>query len=139
MRLAAALNEHGLVPGASAKARQWMVNQVRAADDMRRDEIDARVTDNLALTVGTTVVGMGESIKATTVAADAPTAERDLDAYYARAQRLLPDGSAAWYWNDLYDRGMDEVDAGVRVAALASLGFKDVIEKVAVEQIDAWR
>lgn len=139
MRLAAALNEHRLVPGASAKARQWMINQIRAADDMRRDEIDARVTDNLALSVGTTVVRMGESITTTTVAADAPTAERDLDAYYVRAQRLLPDGSAAWYWNYLCDRGMDEVDAGIRVAALASLGFKDVIEKVAIEQIDAWR
>lgn len=116
-----------------------MVNQVRAADDLRRDEIDAKVSDNLALSVGTTVVGIGESITTTAVATDAPTPERDLDAYYVRAQRLLPDGSAARYWNDLCDRGMDEVDAGVRVAALASLGFKDVIEKVAVEQIDGWR
>ncbi len=139
MRLAAALNEHGLVRGASAKARQWMVNQIRAADDMRREEIDARVADNLALTVGTTVVGMGDDLSTRTVTADAATAERDLDAYYVRAQRLLPDGSAAWYWNDLCDRGMDEVEAGVRVAALASLGFKDVIERVAVEQIDNWR
>jgi type III restriction enzyme len=139
MRLAAALNEHGLVPGASAKARQWMVNQIRAADDMRRDEIDAKVADNLELSVGTTVVGMGEAISTTTVTADAATAERDLDAYYVRAQRLLPDGSAAWYWNHLCDRGMDEVEAGVRVAALAALGFKDAVEKVAVEQIDTWR
>ena len=49
----------------------------------------------------------------------APTVERDLDGYYTRAQRLLPDGSAAWYFNDLCDRGYDEVDAGVRVAAMA--------------------
>lgn len=139
MRLAAALNEHGLVTGASAKARQWIVNRVRAADDLRHDEVDARVADNLALTVGTTVVAMSEEVSTATVTADAATAERDLDAYYVRAQRLLPDGSAAWYWNDLCDRGMDEVDAGVRVAALAALGFKDVIEKAAVEQIDSWR
>lgn len=139
MRLAAALNEHNLVSGASSKARQWIVNRVRAEDDLRREEIDARVADNLALTVGTTVVGMGEQITTDTVTADAATAERDLDGYYVRAQRLLPDGSAAWYWNDLCDRGMDEVDAGVRVAALAGLGFKELIEKAAVERIDAWQ
>ena len=139
MRLAAALNEQGLVTGASAKARQWIVDQMRAADGARRDEIDARVADNLALTVGTTAVGMGEEITTETATADAATAERDLDGYYVRAQRLLPDGSAAWYWNDLCDRGSDEVEAGVRVAALASLGFKDVIEQEAVEQIQTWR
>ncbi|UIR39650.1 hypothetical protein LZP97_26520 (plasmid) [Rhodococcus sp. DMF-1] len=32
MRLAAALSEHNLVPQASAKARQWIVDQTRAAD-----------------------------------------------------------------------------------------------------------
>lgn len=139
MRLAAALNEHGLMPGASAKARQWIVDQMRAADGLRRDEVDAKVADNLALTVGTTTVGMGTEITAQTLTAEGATAERDLDTYYVRAQRLLPDGSAAWYWNDLCDRGLDEVEAGVRVAALASLGFKDVVEREAVEQIRAWR
>lgn len=139
VRLAAALNEHGLVSNASSKARAWIVNQVRAAEAAQVDEVNAMVADTLALSVGTLTVGLGSEITTTTQVADAPTAERDLDGYYTRAQRLLPDGSAAWYYNDLCDRGVDEVDAGVRVAALAALGFKDVVEKQAVQQIRTWR
>ncbi|MGH8995578.1 MAG: DEAD/DEAH box helicase, partial [Acidimicrobiales bacterium] len=139
MRLAAALNEHGLVPNASTKARAWIVNQTRAADSARQDEIDAKVSDALALTVGTLTVGLGAEITTSTNVAEARTVERDLDGYYARAQRLLPDGSAAWYYKDLCDRRVDEVEAGVRVAAMAALGFKEVIERQAVEQIKKWR
>lgn len=139
MRLAAALNEHGLVTGASAKARAWIVNQVRAADATRQDEIDAKVNDLLALTVGTLTVGLDAEITTSDAVTDAPTAERDLDGYYTRAMRLLPDGAAAWYYNDLCDRGVDEIDAGARVAALAALGFVDVIEKQAAAQIATWR
>ncbi len=139
VRLAAALNEHGLVTGASAKARQWIVDQVRAAHGQRAEEVDAKVVDILALTVGTTTVAMGEAVTTQTATADAATAERDLDAYFTRAQRQLPDGSGTWYWKDLCDRGEDEVEAGVRVAALAGLGFGAVIEAAAVQQIDTWR
>jgi len=103
------------------------------------DEVDAKVADTLALSVGTLTVGLGTEITTTAQVADAPTAERDLDGYYTRAKRLLLDGSAAWYYNDLCDRGVDEVDAGVRVAALAALGFADVVEKQAVQQIRTWR
>ena len=103
------------------------------------DEVDAKVAETLAPSVGTLTVGLGTEITTTTQVADAPTAERDLDGYYTPAQRLLPDGSAAWYYNDLCDRGVDEVDAGVRVAALAALGFADVVEKQAVQQIRTWR
>lgn len=140
MRLAAALNEHGLVPNASTKARKWIVDQMRAADTAQQEDIDAKVTDNLALSVGTLTLSLDNDITAAaTVTADADTSERDLDAYYARAQRMLPDGSAAWYYNDLCDRGTDEVDAGVRIAAMATLGFKDIIERQAIEQIRTWR
>lgn len=139
MRLAATLNEHNLVANASKKAREWIVNQIRAADSQRQDEIDAKVTDTLALTVGTLTVGLGAEITTSTSTTDSPTVERDLDGYYTRAQRLLPDGSAAWYYNDLCDRGVDEIDAGVRLAALAGLGFKDIIERQAAEQIKTWR
>ena len=139
MRLAATLNEHGLVANASKKARDWIVNQMRAADSQQQDEIDAKVSDTLALTVGTLTVGLGPEITTTTTTTDSPTMERDLDGYFTRAQRLLPDGSASWYFNDLCDRGYDEVDAGVRLAAMAGLGFKDVVERQAAEQIMTWR
>ena len=139
MRLAAALNEHGLVSGASTKAKQWVVDQVRAADSQRSDEVARKADDIQSLSVETSVVGYGESVMIGTELTDVATVERDLDAYFVRAQRLLPDGSASWYFNDLCDRGMDEVDAGVRLAAMAALGFKDVIERQATEQIKSWR
>lgn len=139
MRLAAALNEHNLVTAASTKARAWIVNQIRAADATRRDEVDAKVADLLALTVGTLTVGLGAEITTSNAIANAPTAERDLDNYYTRALRLLPDGSAAWYYNDLCDRHVDDIDAGARVVALAALGFAEVIENQAAAQIAAWR
>lgn len=139
IRLAATLNEHGLVANASAKARGWIVNQMRAADEQRQDEIDKAVDDILTLMLGTTVVGYGKEITYDTERTQAVTSERDLDGYYNRAMRLLPDGAAAWYYNHLCDRGYDEVDAGARVAALASLGFKEVIEQQATELVRTWR
>lgn len=139
MRLAAALNEHGLVSNASSKARAWIVDQMRAADGQRDGEIDKKVEDILALTVDTTVVGYGSAIMIGSEQREVATGERDLDGYYNKAVRLLPDGSAAWYYNDLCDRDYDEVDAGVRIAAMAGLGFKDIIEAEAVDLIKQWR
>ncbi|WP_280491059.1 DEAD/DEAH box helicase [Nocardia asiatica] len=139
MRLAAALNEHGLVPSASSKARAWVVDQMRAADSQRKEEIDARVKDILALTVGTTVVSYGAAIMLSVGQEQAATSERDLDGYYNRAVRQLPDGSAAWYYNDLCERDYDEVDASVRVTAMAQLGFKTLVEEQAAELIGSWR
>ncbi len=139
MRLAAALNEHGLVSNASGKARAWIVDQMRAADGQRQDEIDKTVADILSLTIGTTVVGFGAAVLLAEERRDVATGERDLDGYYNKAVRLLPDGAAAWYYNDLCNRDYDEVDAGVRVAAMAGLGFKEVIEEKAKELIGKWR
>ena len=139
MRLAAALNEHGLVANASTKAKRWIVDQLRAADGQLQEEIDAKVEDILTLTVGTLTVGMGAEITTQTETVNAVTVERDLDSYFVRAQRVLPDGSASWYFNDLCDRGMDEIEAGVRLAAMAALGFKATIEREAAEQIQSWR
>lgn len=139
MRLAAALNEHGLVTNASAKAKQWVVDQLRAADAQQAEEVDSKVADIQTLSVETSVVGYGDPVMIGAELTDVATVERDLDAYFIRAQRVLPDGSAAWYYNDLCDRGVDEIDAGVRLAAMATLGFKDVIERQAAEQITNWR
>jgi type III restriction enzyme len=139
MRLAAALNEHGQVSNASMKARQWIVDQVRAADSQRQDEIDAKVNDILALTVGTTMVHYGGEIMMSTGTSNVATSERDLDGYYNKAVRLLPDGAAAWYYNDLCDRDYDEMDAAARVAAMAGLGFKELVEKAATQLIASWR
>ncbi|WP_203338622.1 DEAD/DEAH box helicase [Nocardioides limicola] len=145
MRLAAALNEYGPAPGerfvanAPTKAKAWIVDQMRAADGQRKDEIDKKVDDILALKVGTTVVGYGEAIMLSGDTQEFATSERDLDGYYNKAVRLLPDGAAAWYYNDLCNRDYEEVDAGVRVAAMAGLGFKDVIEEAAASLIRTWR
>lgn len=139
MRLAAALNEHGLIANASSKAKQWIVDQLRAADSQRSEEIGAKAADIQTLSVETSVVGYGDATMISTELVDVATVERDLDAYFVRAQRLLPDGSAAWYFNDLCDRGVDEIDAGVRLAAMAALGFKDTVERQAAEQIRNWR
>ncbi|TLG09442.1 phosphate ABC transporter permease [Nocardia cyriacigeorgica] len=139
VRLAAALNEHSLVTNASLKVRSWIVDQMRAGDSQRKEEIDAKVKDILALTVGTTVVSYGEAIMLSVGEEEAQTSERDLDGYYNRAVRLLPDGSASWYYNDLCDRGYDEVDAAVRVTAMAQLGFKALVEEQAAALIDDWR
>ena len=140
MRLAAALNENGLVPKASEKAKQWIVDQMRALDGAHRDEIDAKVADNLALTVGVLKVGYGTEVTSSLATTNVNTDERDLDGYYARAKRTMPDGSAAWYYNDLCDnQGLDDVTAMVRVAAMASLGLKDKLEKQAEAQVATWR
>jgi type III restriction enzyme len=139
MRLAAALNEQGLVANASMKAKQWIVDQLRAADTQQREEVDAKVEDIQTLAVATLTLGMGAQLTTTSETVEAATAEGDLDSYFVRAQRVLPDGSASWYFNDLCDRGVDEIEAGVRLAAMAALGFKEIIERQAVEQIKAWR
>lgn len=139
MRLAAALNEYQLVKNASGKARAWIVTQMRAGDGQREDEIEAKVKDILALTVGTTVVGYGAQITLSTETMDAATSERDLDGYYNKALRVLPDGAASWYYNELCGHGYDEVDASVRVAAMADLGFKSLVEEQAATLIRSWR
>jgi len=139
MRLAAALNEQGLVANGSKKARQWIVAQISAVDAQQTEAIDAKVADYRSLTIGTTVVGMGAEVTSETTKAPERTVERDLDVYFQRAKRLLPDGSASWYYKHLCDGGMDDVDAAVRVAALADLGFRDVVEQEALELIEAWR
>jgi type III restriction enzyme len=139
MRLAAALNEHGLIPGASAKAKKWITDQIRAADGQRSTEVDSTVDDVLSLKVSTTMIAYGETLMQSMGLADIPTNERDLDGYFTRAQRLLPDGSANWYFNDLCDRGVDELDAAARLTAMAQLGFKDIIEEQAAALITDWR
>ena len=139
LRLAAALTEHGLVAQGSAKAKQWIVDQMRAADGQRSHEIDAKVADILSLTVSTTMVAYGETIMESVGKADTATNERDLDGYFRRAQRVLPDGSANWYYNDLCDAGEDEVDAAARLTAMAELGFKEIIDTQAAALISSWK
>ncbi len=139
LRLAAALTEHGLVGNGSAKAKQWIVDQMRAADGQRSHEIDAKVADILSLTVSTTMVAYGDTIMQSVGKADTATNERDLDGYFRRAQRVLPDGSANWYYNDLCDAGEDEVDAAARLTAMAELGFKEIIDTQAAALINSWK
>ncbi|KMV16485.1 phosphate ABC transporter permease [Mycolicibacterium conceptionense] len=139
MRLAAALTEHGLVSQGSAKAKQWIIDQTKAADGQRSNQIDAKVKDILSLTVSTTMVAYGETLMQSVGKADTATNERDLDGYFRRAQRVLPDGSANWYYNALCDAGEDEVDAAARLTAMAELGFKEIIETQAAALITTWR
>ena len=139
MRLAAALTEHGLIKQGSAKAKQWIVDQMRAADGQRSSEIDTKVDDIMSLTISTTMVAYGETVMQSIGKSDTPTNERDLEGYFLKAKRLLPDGSANWYYNDLCDRGEDDIDASARLAAMADLGFKTVIEQQSAALIADWR
>ncbi|MBJ8341043.1 DEAD/DEAH box helicase family protein [Antrihabitans sp. YC3-6] len=139
MRLAAALTEHGLVEHGSAKAKQWIVDQMRAADGQRSNEIDTKVGDIMSLTISTTMVAYGETIMQSVGKSDTTTNERDLEGYFQKAKRLLPDGSANWYFKELCDAGEEEVDASARLAAMAELGFKTVIEEQAAVLIGKWR
>lgn len=139
MRLAAALTEHGVITHGSASAKQWIVNQMRAADGQRSSEIDAKVDDIMSLTISTTLIAYGETIMQSVGKSSAATNERDLEGYFQKAKRLLPDGSANWYYNDLCDGGTDEVDAAARLAAMAELGFKAIVETQADVLIGTWR
>lgn len=139
MRLAAALTEHNLIKQGSAKAKQWIVDQMRAADGQNSSEIDAKVKDIMSLTVSTTMVAYGETLLQSVAKSDTATSERDLESYFLRAKRVLPDGSANWYYNDLCDAGEDEIDASARLTAMADLGFKDIIEAQAEVLINSWR
>lgn len=139
MRLASALTEHKFVEQGSAKARAWIVDQMRAADGQRSSEIDAKAEDILSLTIDTLVVSYGEMIMLSEGKSDIPTNERDLDGYFRRARRILPDGSANWYFNALCDAGMDEVDAMARLTAMAEMGFKEIVETQAATLIRSWR
>ncbi|MBY6366958.1 DEAD/DEAH box helicase [Rhodococcoides corynebacterioides] len=139
LRLAATLTEHGLIEQGSAKAKRWIVDQMTAADSQRRNEIDAKVDDIMSLTISTTMVSYGEAIMQSVGKTDTPTNERDLEGYFQRAKRLLPDGSANWYFNELCDRGEDEIDASARLVAMADLGFATVVEHQATALITTWR
>lgn len=140
LRLAALLNEHGIVPRGSATAKTWLVNQMRAAVDARKHEVEEMEADNRALKIETLTLGLGATITAETSSTEVMTAERDIDAYFSRAKRILPDASASWYHADLCNnQGFDDTDAMVRVAVMAALGFKDTIEQQAAVQIESWR
>lgn len=140
LALAAALNEHGLVPAASGIARQWLVNQMRAAVDAREAAVKEVETGNRDVQLGTILIALDEKVEKERIVTTVATAERDLDVYFARAKRILPDATASWYYSDLCDtQGFDDADAMVRVAAMASLGFKDIIEDQARAQIETWR
>lgn len=139
MRLAAALTEHGLIEQGSTKAKQWIVDQMRAADGQRSNEIDAKVGDIMSLTVSTTMVAYGETIMQSVGKSDTTINERDLEGYFQKAKRLLPDGSANWYFKELCNAGEEEVDASARLAAMADLGFKTVVEEQAAVLIGKWR
>ena len=139
MRLAAALTEHGVITQGSAKAKQWIVDQMRAVDGQRSSELDAKVDDIMSLTISTTMVAYGETIMQSVGKSDTAINERDLEGYFQTAKRLLPDGSANWYFKELCDAGIEEVDASARLAAMADLGFKAVIEEQAAALIGKWR
>jgi type III restriction enzyme len=140
MRLAAVLNEFGELPGASGTARQWLVNQMKAAVDARASALEEIEADSKALKVGTLAVGFGSELTEESSEEEAATVERDLERYFSRAKRILPDATAAWYYTDLVgNQNFDDADAMVRVAAMAALGFKELIEKQAEALVENWR
>ncbi|MFW0797647.1 DEAD/DEAH box helicase family protein [Gordonia sp. CPCC 205515] len=139
LSLATALTEYGIIKKGSATAKRWIIDQMRAADGQHSNEIDAKVVDILSLTVSTTMVAYGEMVMQSVGKSDTATNERDIEGYFQKAKRLLPDASATWYFADLCDRGEEDVDAYARLAAMAELGFKDIVEQQAASLIDNWR
>ena len=141
MRLASQLVEHGIVSGASKAARQWIVSDLVKHDGLRSAEVDARAIDVLTVDVDTVTVEYGTSSSDTTHTS-IPTSDHDLDTYYGRAQKVLPDGAAGWYLAHLRTVEEDVLtdrEAKARVAALAALDFADVVEEAATDLIETWR
>ena len=112
----------GASKNASKKARQWLVDQIRAEDEQRADEINARVATTSTWSWSTTTVGMGSTGRRSRPLSRTRSSTTSTPTMPAPA--AAPRGSSDLVLRDLCDRGYDEVEAAVRVAALASLGSR---------------
>lgn len=138
MRLASQLVEHEVVAGASRVARDWIVGDLLRHDALQATEVDAAATDLLEVQVGTVTVDY-QTIDTEISTTGLPTSDDDLETYYRKAQRVLPDAAAGWYFARLRDEGLSDREAKARVKAMADLGFAVVVEEAAVELIRTWR
>lgn len=138
MRLAGQLVEHDVLPGASKAARGWLLGDLVRHDALRSSEVDARANDLLSVEVETTTVEVG-SRERSRATSSVPTSDDDLEIYFRKAQRVLPDAAASWYLAALREEGLSDREAKARVRALADLDFADVVESAAAELIAGWR
>lgn len=139
MRLASQLVEHDVLFGGSKLARDWLVGEIRKHDALRKDEVDAKANDLMSVDVGLIDVDYGTEMASARTTTQVAASAQDLETYYRRAQKVLPDAAAGWYFNQLRDEGLLDGEAKARIAALAALEFAEVIEVASVELIKKWR
>lgn len=139
--LASALIDDELTKQADAQLDSALLGALTHLEVGIVDELDAAVDDILTIDMRTGVIELGaqgyEAARAER-SSTAATAERDVQAQFAKARKSLPDNSA-----DLYDKtlpGEDDRQDRARVIALARHPeAAAVVQRAARDQIDAWR
>ncbi|MET0931579.1 MAG: DEAD/DEAH box helicase family protein [Aeromicrobium sp.] len=139
MRLASQLVEHDVLFGASKLARDWLILEMAKHDALRTAEVDLKANDFMTVDVGLTSVTLAADVVTGSSTTQITASEQDLETYFKRAQKSLPDAAAGWYLNRLRDEGLTDAEAKARVAALDALNFTDVVERSAEELIKKWR
>lgn len=149
LALARELRGHDIVADANAQAQARLVGAVKTEAAVLAADIKKAVADVTSLDMTGTVwdARRGKFIDddaAASVQVDAR--EGDVNSQFKAAERILPDAVAKWYWNDLCDTDpdLDPYEAKARVAALVKTPaladqIRGAVEKVALDQIEAWR
>lgn len=139
LQLAIELTGERLLADASRTARAHVVMDVAREAVLRQVELDAKVEDLLSVELGLVEVHLGPEVLQSNASRTALVNERDIDAYFDRARRRLPDASASWIYRQLCEDGLGDHEAKVRVAAMAALGFAEHVESSASTVIRRWR
>ncbi|MDF1704639.1 MAG: DEAD/DEAH box helicase family protein [Aeromicrobium sp.] len=139
LQLAVELTGERVLEDATKTARAHVVMDVAREAVLRRAELDAKVNDLLSVELGLVDVYLGPEVMQSHATRTALVNERDIDAYFDRARRRLPDASATWIYRSLCEEGATDHEAKVRVAAMAALGFADHVESSAATVIRRWR
>lgn len=139
MRLAFELTGGGVLESATKAAKSTIVMEMSKHATLREHVVKEKVDDLLSLELEAVEVDYGPEVTQSHTARTAVVSERDLDEYFRRAERQLPDGSASWFYDQRCDAGLLDHEAKAEVAALAALGFAEVIEAEALSLIKLWR
>lgn len=139
MRLAFELTGAKVLESATKVAKSSIVAEMSKHATLREHELKEKVDDLRSLELGAVEVDYGPEVMQSHTVRTAVVAERDVEEYFRRAERQLPDGAASWYYDDRCDAGMLDHEAKVEVAALAALGFAEVVEAESLSLIKLWR
>lgn len=120
-------------------AQDMIVAEVDKQSVLRSSELESAARDLLTIDLGQVEVHFGEVVMQSSGLRRVRASERDVDLLFAKATRQLPDASAAWLYRAAVEAGLSDQDAKARVAAMAALGLRDVIEAEAESLIGIWR